>query len=145
MKIVAVAGGFDPVHTGHLRHIQRAKKLGDYLIVLVSSDEDMIRKKGYCFMPLEERMEILREFRCVDEVRQTLDRDGTMAETIRVIKPHIFAKGGDRSIDNMPENELKACKEIGCQIMYDVGERLNSSSDLVKQTVNKLTHKLVQG
>ncbi|MEE9399267.1 MAG: adenylyltransferase/cytidyltransferase family protein [Dehalococcoidales bacterium] len=138
MVKVAVAGGWDPIHIGHLRHFQKARKLGDYLIVFVSTDKDMIRKKGYCFMPLEDRMGILREFRCVDEVIATIDKDGTQAKTLRMVRPNIFAKGGDRTPDNMPANEIETCKEIGCEIVYGVGKQLNSSSKLVKKSVKKM-------
>jgi len=132
-KIIAVGGGFDPLHIGHIRHLQEARKLGTWLVVLVSNDEDMIRKKGYCFMPLEERMEILRELRCVDEVWETWDKDGTQAETLRAICPDVYAKGGDRTPDNMPVNEIEACAEIGCEIVYGVGEKIQSSSELVRK------------
>ena len=130
---VAVAGGFDPLHIGHLRHIQQARALGDYLIVLVSNDEDMIRKKGYCFMPLRERMEILRALRYVDEVIATRDKDGTQAETLEFVRPNIFAKGGDRLPDNMPSSEIEVCQKIGCKIIYGIGKQLRSSFELVRR------------
>jgi D-beta-D-heptose 7-phosphate kinase/D-beta-D-heptose 1-phosphate adenosyltransferase len=135
---VAVAGGFDPLHIGHLKHLQKAKALGDYLIVMVSNDEDMVRKKGYCFMPLEERIEILKELRCVDEVVATVDEDGTQAKTLRLVRPDIFAKGGDRTPDNMPRNEIEACKEIGCKIVYGVGGQLQESSKLVENLLRQV-------
>lgn len=135
---VAVAGGFDPLHTGHLQHLLKAKVLGDYLIVMVSNDEDMIRKKGYCFMPLKDRIEILKELRCVDEVIATLDSDGTQAETLKLIKPDIFAKGGDRTPDNMPAGEIEACREIGCKIVYGVGGQLRESSKLIDNLLRQL-------
>jgi cytidyltransferase-like protein len=139
MKKVAVAGGFDPLHVGHLRHLQLASKLGDYLIVLVRNNEDMVRKKGYCFMPLEDRMEILRGLRCVDEVVPTIDKDGTMGETLKKVKPDIFAKGGDRTPENIPQNEVEACKEIGCEIIYGVGEQYSSSQKIIRETYEKLS------
>ena len=131
MLRVAVAGGFDPLHIGHLRHFQKAKNLGDYLIVLVSNDEDMVRKKGYCFMPLEERVEILRALSCVDEVVPTIDSDGTQYRTLQLVKPDIFAKGGDRIPENMPEKEIQICNKLGIQIVYGVGEQIKSSSQIV--------------
>lgn len=136
---VMVAGGFDPLHIGHLAHFQMAKKLGDWLIVSVNPDSDMIRKKGYCFMPLEERREIIKELRCVDEVLTTIDNDGTQAETLKLVKPDIFAKGGDRTPGNMPQNEVDACEEIGCKIVYGVGPKLTSSSELVRRIPTKET------
>jgi len=137
MVKVAIAGGFDPLHIGHIKHIEAASKLGDWLIVIVSTDRDMIRKKGYEFMPFEERIEIVKALKWVDEVVPSIDADGTVAKTLKVIKPDIFAKGGDRTEDNMPENEIQACKEIGCKIVYGVGEQLQSSSGLVEGLLNK--------
>ncbi len=131
--MVAVAGGFDPLHIGHLRHLKEAKSLGDYLVVLVSNDEDMIRKKGFCFMPLEERMEILRALKCVDRVIPTRDKDGTQAKTLKALKPDVFAKGGDRTPGNMPANEIKVCEQAGIKIVYGVGKRLRSSSEMVRR------------
>ena len=136
MKIVAVAGGFDPLHIGHIRHMQKASKLGDRLIVIVSTDEDMARKKGYEFMPLVDRMEIVKCLRFVDEVYPSIDTDGTVAETLRKIKPDIFAKGGDRTENNMPKNEIEVCEDINCKIVYGIGEKLNSSSKLARRACN---------
>ena len=76
-------------------------------------------------------MEILRGLRCVDRVVATVDKDGTQTETLRMIKPNIFAKGGDRTPDNMPIGEVKTCEEIGCVIKYGVGKLLRSSTALV--------------
>jgi D-beta-D-heptose 7-phosphate kinase/D-beta-D-heptose 1-phosphate adenosyltransferase len=112
-----------------------AKKLGDYLIVMVNPDRDMVRKKGYCLLPLEHRLAILKELRCVDEVVVIIDKDGTCAETLKMIRPQIFAKGGDRTPNNMPENEIKACQEIGCKIVYGIGPKIASSQDLVKKAL----------
>ena len=128
----------DPLHVGHIRHLQLAKQLGDMLIVLVSNDEDMIRKKGYCFMPLAERMEILRALSCVDMVIPTIDKDGTQTETLKSVKADIFVKGGDRSPFNMPQGEIDTCKEIGCKIVYGIGEQIQSSSYLVERLKNGL-------
>ena len=133
----SVAGGFDPLHIGHVRHLQKARALGDYLIVMVSNDADMKRKKGYCFMPLPERMEILRALIYVDEVVETVDTDGTQVNTLRKIRPDIFAKGGDRTPDNMPQNEVDVCAEIGCKLVYNVGEQLNSSRKIVSDAKQK--------
>jgi len=64
------------------------------------------------------------------EVLPTLDRDGSSVETLRVYKPDIWAKGGDRTPDNMLQSEIDVCKEIGCEIVYGVGDKLNSSSKM---------------
>lgn len=131
---VAIAGGFDPFHDGHLEHTEEAMKLGDYLIVLVSNDADMIRKKGKCNVPLQARIRIvqlvLKGLGFPGEVIATVDEDGTQAKTLRVVKPNIFAKGGDRTPNNMPQSEIEACEEIGCKIVYGVGKQINRSSGM---------------
>lgn len=136
-KTVAVAGGFDPIHIGHIRHIKAAKELGDRLIAIVNSDEDMERKKGFCFMPFEQRLEIVSSLSFVDEVVACKDTDGTVAQTLLALKPDIFAKGGGRTPDNMPQNEIDICQEIGCQIVYGVGGKLESSTNLVREASAK--------
>ena len=131
---VAIAGGFDPFHEGHYNHLMKASQLGDYLVVMVSNDADMIRKKGKCNIPLWFRILTVHTFMFWEGIRgaviETLDVDGTQAETLKVVKPDIFAKGGDRTPDNMPRNELRVCEQIGCRIAYGVGNLLNSSSEM---------------
>jgi len=135
MKIVAVAGGFDPFHEGHLEHIYQASLLGDIVYVLINQDEDLIRKKGYCFSPLWFRASVvtavMREWGIKGGTETIVDNDGTCAKTLKIWYPNIFAKGGDRTPENMPLNEIEACKEIGCEIVYGVGRKLNSSSNIV--------------
>ena len=134
MKIVvAVGGAFDQMQIGHLQHIREAKKLGDYLIVILNPDADIMRKRGMVASPMGERYEILKEFRSVDEVVIGIDDDGTVAKTLLMIKPDIFAKGGDRSESSMPKNELEICKKIGCKIIYGVGEQLGSSTNRIRK------------
>lgn len=110
-------------------------KLGDFLIVLVSNDEDMIRKKGKCNIPLKSRIEILelilKGLGYHNTVMPTLDKDGTQAKTLALVRPDLFVKGGDRRPDRMPVNELQVCQELGIKIVYGVGDLLNSSSGMV--------------
>jgi D-beta-D-heptose 7-phosphate kinase/D-beta-D-heptose 1-phosphate adenosyltransferase len=135
MKTVAVAGHFDPFHEGHLLHIVEASKLGDYLYVFVSSDGDAVTKKGKVNIEQSWRIEIVRLITrglgIMGVVLPTLDEDGTQTKTLMHYKPDIFAKGGDRTPDNMPESELRVCEEINCKIMYGVGKQLNESSKMV--------------
>jgi cytidyltransferase-like protein len=136
---VMVCGGFDPIHSGHLEHIRLAKELGDYLVVAVNPDIDMIRKKSYCFLPLKERLEIVKSLKWVDEVIEVIDTDGTCVRTLESVSPDIFAKGGDRTPSNMPANEIEVCMKLGIRITYGVGRRLNSSSDVVKRFLIRYT------
>jgi len=132
---VAVAGKFDPLHRGHKKHIREAAKLGNWLVVITHPDEVVARTsaKGFCYQPLAERVAALRkELACIDEVVVAEDEGGTVAQTLKNIRPANFAKGGDRIPGNMPQNEIDACEKIGCDIIYGVGgEKVESSSDLV--------------
>ena len=137
MKVL-VAGYFDPLHEGHLDHILKAAKLGDYLVIATHTDRCTEKVKGrYTIVSFRRFVleAIIRYIGCAGEVIVTDDE--TMARTIREQKPDIFAKGGDRKISNMPEDELDACKEVGCEIVYGVGDLLNSSSR-IKATINEV-------
>ena len=133
-KVVAVSGGFDPIHVGHVRMIQAAAHLGTKLVVIVNNDSFLVRKKGYVFMPLAERMEIIRAMKDVNVVIEALDDDQTVCETLRFVEPHVFANGGDRRTDyDIPEAEI--CRELGIVMVFNVGgEKIQSSSLLVENS-----------
>jgi len=138
-----VSGGFDPVHIGHVRLFKEAKKLGDELVVVINNDHWLKLKKGYAFMPEHERKEIIEAFEVVDRVVLSSHKKNTknisISEDLRSIRPHIFAKGGDRHHDNIPVPEVLVCGEIGCTIVNDVGfgGKVQSSSGLVKKSILK--------
>ena len=134
-KIVCVSGGFDPIHIGHVRMIQDASKLGN-VVVIANSDEWLVRKKGYAFMPYEERQEILYAIKGVVDVVEAKDDDNTVCETLRHLDPHIFANGGDRGDRNTPEMDL--CKELGIQMVWGMGgnDKPQSSSWLINAVRN---------
>lgn len=133
MKKVLASGYFDPLHIGHLEYLQKAKALGDYLIVAVNSDQSAIRKKGYFFMTCEDRKKIISALKVVDEVIDVVDEDDTVAKTIDTVKPDIFAKGGDRTIDNLPTSEIESCKRNNVEIITNLGDKIESSSSLVEK------------
>jgi len=129
---VCVSGGFDPVHIGHLRMIQEASQHGQ-VIVIVNSDEWLMRKKGYIFMPFKERCEILRGFTGVQETVAVNDKDNTVCEALRRIKPTYFANGGDRKNNNTPEMDV--CDAEGIGLLWNVGGgKIQSSSTLVSDS-----------
>jgi D-beta-D-heptose 7-phosphate kinase/D-beta-D-heptose 1-phosphate adenosyltransferase len=133
---VATSGGFDPMHVGHLRCLQEsaivAKDLHLPLVVIVNDDNFLLRKKGYAFMPLEERMEIIQGILGVDHVVAWSDVGQTVVGALEVLKPSVFTKGGDRdAAANVPEFDL--CNQIGCEVRFGVGGgKIQSSSDLVR-------------
>ena len=128
MKIVATSGYFDPLHVGHLESLELAKQLGDKLIVIVNSDLQAKLKKGKSFMEQEDRMKIILALKCVDEVFLSIDKDKTQCESLKYLKPNIFAKGGDRMSGEIPES--KVCKELGIKIIDGLGKKIRSSSKL---------------
>lgn len=129
--IVAASGYFDPIHIGHIEYLEKAKKLGTKLIVILNTDEQAILKKGYVFMPLEERKKIVESLRFVDEIFISIDTDKSVCKSLEAIKPNIFAKGGDRTISNIPEADI--CNKHNIKIIDGLGEKLQSSSELVKK------------
>ena len=136
MKIVVVSGGFDPIHSGHLAYFKEAKELGMYLIVGVNSDEWLMRKKGYVFMPIEEREEIVRSIKYVNGVNRFNDDDDSAIDLLHKVKywypsdEIIFANGGDRNESNCRELSVE-----GVKFVYGVGgkDKLNSSSEIVEK------------
>ncbi len=132
---VAVSGGFDPIHKGHVRMIRAASAFGS-VVVIANSDEWLMRKKGYIFMPFEERAEILGSIKGVIAVYEARDDDNTVCESLKELKPNMFANGGDRKGDNVPEVAL--CEELGIQMLWNVGgEKIQSSSWLVEKSKEK--------
>ena len=131
-KTICVSGGFDPVHIGHLRMMQEASKYGE-VIAVVNSDEWLMRKKGYIFMPFKERCEIIEGFTCVTKTSYVKDKDNTVCEALRRLKPDYFANGGDRKNDNTPEMDI--CEELGIEMLWSVGgTKIQSSSSLVNDS-----------
>lgn len=134
--IVAVSGGFDPVHVGHLRMFKAAKQLGDQLVVILNTNWFLFRKKGYVFMKLRDRAEIIESFECVDKVVLSVDRDETVTKSLIELKPNIFANGGDRTNDNIPERKI--CEQLGIKMVFGVGgNKMQSSSSLVSSAKNE--------
>ncbi len=135
-KIIAISGGADPCHVGHLRMAQDATRYGNVVWIL-NSDDWLKRKKGYVFMPWEERAEILKAFTCVYDVVPVDDSDGTVCEAIKRIKPDYFGNGGDRTNKNTPERAL--CEGLDIELVWGLGGgKVQSSSDLVESVTMKI-------
>jgi len=135
-RVVLCTGGFDPLHSGHIEYLKAAKALGNVLIVGVNSDAWLIRKKGRAFMPGPERVAIIENLKCVDGVILFNDDDDTALEAIHNVKtlyPNsqiIFANGGDRTQDNIPEMTIK-----DVEFAFEVGgeDKKNSSSWILEE------------
>lgn len=136
MIISVVSGGFDPIHSGHVRMIREAALYGEELVVLVNSDEWLLRKKGYVSMCLEERMEIIRAIDGVSRVRPAKDDDGTVCQSLRELSDQmkdcriVFCNGGDRGRENTPE--MTTLEQIKGVSVFGIGgvDKRNSSSNI---------------
>ncbi len=142
--VVAVSGGFDPIHIGHVRYFEEAKKLGDELVVILNNDNWLKQKKGFVFMPQKERLEIIKSIKYVDRViftkHSSCSKDMSICRELESLKPDIFAKGGDRAKKDAdtassslhPEQIL--CRKLGIKIAFNTGRggKIQSSSWLVK-------------
>jgi D-beta-D-heptose 7-phosphate kinase/D-beta-D-heptose 1-phosphate adenosyltransferase len=138
MKIVLITGGFDPLHSGHIAYFKAAKTLGDMLIVGLNSNNWLVRKKGAAFMPWNERLCIINNLSMVDEVYTFNDDDGSAKHFIQQARAHypdaelIFANGGDRTKDNIPEMDVI---DSNLSFVFGVGgeNKMNSSSWILQE------------
>ena len=131
-RAIVVSGGFDPIHVGHIRMIQAAANYGEVTVV-VNSDDWLMRKKGYVFMPFEERCEVLQALREVSETASVDDTDNTVCEALRRLNPTMFGNGGDRTDKNTPEQDV--CEELGIHMVFGLGGgKAQSSSELVEKS-----------
>jgi len=138
-KVVMVSGGFDPIHIGHVRYMKEAKKLGDELVVVLNN-ANWFKIKGKhrdVFMSDKDRKEIIEALACVDRViisyHSKNTKDMSVCKEILKIRPDVFANGGDRFADDIPE--FKLCNELGIEMVFNVGAggKIRSSSDLLKE------------
>jgi bifunctional ADP-heptose synthase (sugar kinase/adenylyltransferase) len=155
VAIYATSGGFDPLHIGHLRCLQATHYLSmdtvrsggksGVVVVFVNGDGFLYRKKGYAFMPLQERMEIISGLSCVDYIVPWDDGTQTVIGAIEQLKPSYFCKGGDRD-DPKVIPEWEVCQRVGTQVLFGVGgTKVQSSSKLVeKAEMKKISENIVQ-
>jgi cytidyltransferase-like protein len=134
-KIVVASGYFNPLHKGHIRYLEAAKKLGDRLIVIVNNDKQVKLKRSKKFMDEKERLEIVSALGCVDiavlSIDTTRDVSNTLLQLYALYNANVFANGGDRNQKNIPESKI--CKKHGIEIIDNVGgEKIQSSTGLKK-------------
>jgi len=131
-----IAGKFDPPHEGHLDHAVKASSWCDFLITIVQSDEGVRAVKGKCEVPFYARAAymqgLLLYYGIKGDVFMGLDADGLSVKSLKhfLAAGDRFIKGGDRTVNNMPLEELNVCKSLGIEIVYGVGDLLNASSKI---------------
>jgi len=138
MTTVAVSGYFNPIHVGHIRLLKAAKELGDKLIVIVNNDKQVMLKKGRIIIPEDQRMEIVQAIRDVDEAVLSIDDDRTVRKTLAMVKPDIFANGGDQaSPRHIPETPV--CEELSIKMIFGVGgeDKPDSSTNIMLKLEEK--------
>ena len=137
MKTIAVSGGFDPIHCGHVKMILSAFIHGR-VVVILNSDTWLLRKKGYIFQPWADRACILKNLWPVDTVVPVNDDNGTVGDALRDLRPDFFGKGGDRTAHNVPEIPL--CEELGIGVIFGLGgDKVTSSQALVESASRRLS------
>jgi D-beta-D-heptose 7-phosphate kinase/D-beta-D-heptose 1-phosphate adenosyltransferase len=158
IRWVAVSGGFDPIHIGHVRMFKAARRLGDRLVVILNNDIWLKEKKGFAFMPQKERAELIMSFPFVDKVvlssHSAEDPAGSpyhrgVSRELKRLKPAIFANGGDRNKKDAanPRSslhwDLKTCAEFGIKIVYNVGRggKVQSSSWMIDKAAKAISRK----
>lgn len=136
--VVAVSGFFNPLHVGHIEMIEKAKKLGDKLVVIINNDKQVALKGRVPFMSEKDRMKIISSLRDVDKVVLAID-DYKLAngeipviKTLAKVRPDIFANGGDRhNIINVPEYPI--CQKLGIKLVDGLGKKIRASSEMIKR------------
>ena len=142
MRVIVISGFFNPLHIGHIDYISSARNLGDFLIVIVNSDDQVKIKGSVPFMNQDDRLRIIRNIKGVDRSVISIDEDGSVCQTIReefkrlqndpFFEDMIFANGGDRKEGKVPEDILE--NELGIRMVYNIGgEKVQSSSELIKK------------
>jgi rfaE bifunctional protein nucleotidyltransferase chain/domain len=115
-KLVLTNGCFDILHTGHVRYLQQARECGDALLVAVNSDASVRELKGPT-RPLNgelDRAEVVAALRCVDHV--AIFTGKRVTEVISKLRPSIYAKGGDYTVETLDPGERAALEEVGAEI-----------------------------
>lgn len=131
MTTVTVSGYFTVLHKGHIDLFKKAKELGDKLVVIINNDDQQIAKKGKLIHKSIDIKEVIQAIKYVDDVFISIDRDKSVCETLKFIQPDVFANGGDRFKDNIPE--VGICKEYNIEMIFNVGgDKVLSSSEILE-------------
>ena len=132
-KLVATNGCFDLLHVGHVRYLQTARALGDFLVVGLNSDRSVreLKGSGRPIMTESDRAEVLAALGCVDLV--TIFPEMRATQFLVTARPAIYVKGGDYSSDTLNQEERAALKQIGAEIRIIPFEPGYSTSQLLEQ------------
>jgi D-beta-D-heptose 7-phosphate kinase/D-beta-D-heptose 1-phosphate adenosyltransferase len=137
-KAIIVSGYFNPLHKGHLELFEKAKTKGDEIWVIVNSDLQRALKGSKEFMDEDERLIIVKAIGIVDKALVSIDKDKTQCATLRFLANEygteydlFFANGGDQNNDSIPEAPI--CKEVGIGLIQGLGDKIQSSSWLLKK------------
>ena len=136
-KLIIVSGYFNPIHKGHIEYLNNSKKLGDKLLVIVNNDNQRKLKGTTEFQLEDERLVIVSNIKSVDFGMISIDTDRTVIESIKYVHKEYgneyelsFANGGDQTNESIPEAGI--CNQLGIQLIDGLGEKIQSSSLLVK-------------
>jgi D-beta-D-heptose 7-phosphate kinase/D-beta-D-heptose 1-phosphate adenosyltransferase len=137
-KAIIVSGYFNPLHKGHLELFEKAKALGDALWVIINSDLQRELKGSKAFMDENERLIIVSAIGIVDKALISIDKDKTQCATLADLANQYsdeyslcFANGGDQNNDSIPE--VPVCKQNGIRLLEGLGDKIQSSSWLLKK------------
>ena len=134
---IIVSGYFNPIHKGHIEYFQKAKNMADVLFVIVNSDYQREIKGSKPFQDEAERLIIVDNIKAVDKVFLSIDKNRTVCNTIEKIFNEFgsefklyFANGGDQNNNTIPEKDI--CKKLGIDLIDGLGDKIQSSSWLIK-------------
>ncbi|PQJ77750.1 adenylyltransferase/cytidyltransferase family protein [Polaribacter porphyrae] len=137
-NVVIVSGYFNPIHKGHIEYFNQAKSISDLLFVIVNNDYQRTLKRSKEFQKESERLLIVENIKAVDKAFLSIDKDKTVCETINYIVNKFkndfkfsFANGGDQNNNSIPESTI--CKELGVKLVDGLGDKIQSSSWLLKK------------
>ena len=137
-KVILVSGYFNPIHKGHIEYFENAREQGDQLWVIVNNDHQRKLKGSKEFQEEQERLAIVQSIRHVDLAMISLDKDRTVRESLKHLysvfgleHDLFFANGGDQNNESIPEAET--CEKLGIGLIEGLGDKIQSSSWLLKK------------
>lgn len=137
-RAIIVSGYFNPIHKGHLEYFNNAKALADELFVIVNNDVQRGLKGSKEFQKEDERLIIVENIKAVDKAMISIDKDRTVCASIAYLHKTYgddydlaFANGGDQDNTSIPEAPV--CKELNVQLIDGLGDKIQSSSWLLKK------------